>query len=743
MTISNPPKGDADKKIGAYFAPLSVTAQNTPNMTVKVRAGWFYDTNNNAVEYPGGNSPVIAAPGSNAKWVIVGINASGSIVLVDGTPAVTPSLPSLPASTLPLAFAYVTSSTTVITNDKLFDARPLFRNVDLVGALANYTTFADVAAEVATKADVDGTASTDFALNKGAVSGATSTFSVERGGSPTVALRWNEGTGKWQFTNDGVIYADIASVAGVFMDLVTAPTAGHVLTTDALGQAVDSGTALAALATTVSLAAKADKVVPSAAGNIALLDVSGNLADSATLLSTLATTAALALKADDSAVVHNTGVETIAGAKTFSSNVTINDGPVGTPTMVFGNFSGDMGMEVTRAAFPAAPALLKWDETSVTWQVGVVGGPMDSILTSSVVTNKVDRTDTLQLTGEVTLGPSALTGPANSFAASLSTTGVGAAAYGDGANVATFTVDTKGRLTTAGTAAIAITGAAVTVGGFVSGDLVSLDASGHPVDSGTALSTVTGHIADASIHFTQAAISITASQVSDFAIAVNAEVAEPANQIVFGTGTDIDSATSLTYNSTSGGFSVNGAFAAVAAPGDIVLNAAASSGVADGGDVSVQGGDSVGGQGGSVVVAVGTGATNGTIQLAANYTLQIGTDLQINSDPGATGELLSSNGAAATPSWKTLAEVPHPRTTQAAPYPIVATDEVVLMTGTGNATLPVPTDGKLVVVKNIGVGVITVVPNAAETIDGGPNFGLPVQYDSVTVVSDGTNWFVI
>ena len=126
MAISLPPKGDADKKIGAQFAPLSVTAQDTPNFTVKIRAGWFYNTDGDAMEYPGGNSPVITLPASNAKWVLVAINNSSSIALVHGTAAVSPTLPALPAGHMPLAFVYVTSLTTAITNERVFDARPLF-----------------------------------------------------------------------------------------------------------------------------------------------------------------------------------------------------------------------------------------------------------------------------------------------------------------------------------------------------------------------------------------------------------------------------------------------------------------------------------------------------------------------------------------------------------------------------------------------------------------------------------------
>ena len=59
MSLNLPVKGDADKKIGAYLAPLSVSVQDIPNMTVKVRAGGFYNAQNVYVEYIGGNTPAL------------------------------------------------------------------------------------------------------------------------------------------------------------------------------------------------------------------------------------------------------------------------------------------------------------------------------------------------------------------------------------------------------------------------------------------------------------------------------------------------------------------------------------------------------------------------------------------------------------------------------------------------------------------------------------------------------------
>ena len=73
-------------------------------------------------------------------------------------------------------------------------------------------------------------------------------------------------------------------------------------------------------------------------------------------------------------------------------------------------------------------------------------------------TNTGDQTITL--TGDVTGSGT------GSFAATLASTGVAASSYGSASSVATFTVDAKGRLTTAGSTSIAIAASAVTSGTF-------------------------------------------------------------------------------------------------------------------------------------------------------------------------------------------------------------------------------------------------------------------------------------
>jgi hypothetical protein len=79
-------------------------------------------------------------------------------------------------------------------------------------------------------------------------------------------------------------------------------------------------------------------------------------------------------------------------------------------------------------------------------------------------------------------------------------------------------------------------------------------------------------------------------------------------------------------------------------------------------------------------------------------------------------------------------------------YTIDNTDCVIDCT-TGVFTLTLPTAvgivGQFFIIKNSGTGVITVDGNGSETIDGVANKILSVQYQSITVLSDGTNWKII
>lgn len=78
-------------------------------------------------------------------------------------------------------------------------------------------------------------------------------------------------------------------------------------------------------------------------------------------------------------------------------------------------------------------------------------------------------------------------------------------------------------------------------------------------------------------------------------------------------------------------------------------------------------------------------------------------------------------------------------------YAALLTDDVLLCSNSITITLPTVTEanGNLFYVKNIGNGNITVVPSGNETIDGVSELILTTKYNSYTLVSDGSNWFVI
>ncbi len=77
-------------------------------------------------------------------------------------------------------------------------------------------------------------------------------------------------------------------------------------------------------------------------------------------------------------------------------------------------------------------------------------------------------------------------------------------------------------------------------------------------------------------------------------------------------------------------------------------------------------------------------------------------------------------------------------------YSVVAVDA-----SGGNVTITLPTavgvEGRTFSIKKVdsSSNTVTINPNGAETIDGGSSAVISVQYVSVMVISDNTNWYVI
>lgn len=79
-------------------------------------------------------------------------------------------------------------------------------------------------------------------------------------------------------------------------------------------------------------------------------------------------------------------------------------------------------------------------------------------------------------------------------------------------------------------------------------------------------------------------------------------------------------------------------------------------------------------------------------------------------------------------------------------YTIDNTDCVINCTAnTFTVTLPtaVGVEGQYFIIKNSGSGTITIDAYSSETIDGAASKLLAVQYESMTLISDGANWVII
>jgi len=83
-------------------------------------------------------------------------------------------------------------------------------------------------------------------------------------------------------------------------------------------------------------------------------------------------------------------------------------------------------------------------------------------------------------------------------------------------------------------------------------------------------------------------------------------------------------------------------------------------------------------------------------------------------------------------------------------YTILQTDGAVMVsTGASDRTMTLPSagtsDGKIIIIKKIdsGAGKVIVDGNGAQTIDGSTTVNITMQYDSITIISNGANWFII
>uniref|UniRef100_A0A6M3XUH7 Uncharacterized protein n=4 Tax=viral metagenome TaxID=1070528 RepID=A0A6M3XUH7_9ZZZZ len=114
---------------------------------------------------------------------------------------------------------------------------------------------------------------------------------------------------------------------------------------------------------------------------------------------------------------------------------------------------------------------------------------------------------------------------------------------------------------------------------------------------------------------------------------------------------------------------------------------------------------------------------------------------------GTTGQILGGVTGDA-PSWSSNPPVPFAAKT--ADYTLTASDKVLSVDATSSeTTITLPTAagiaGRCYTIKKIDSSANAVVldGNGAETIDGSANYRIVLQWQAVTVISNGTNWLVI
>ena len=158
-------------------------------------------------------------------------------------------------------------------------------------------------------------------------------------------------------------------------------------------------------------------------------------------------------------------------------------------------------------------------------------------------------------------------------------------------------------------------------------------------------------------------------------------------------------------------------------------------------------GDIILDDGGSIKEAGGTAAI--TIDASGEVT-------KIGQDTPSNGEFLQWDGSNSKVVWAAASGggASAPGVTSASPgsaYTIsthAGIEEIYLLTPSTAITVNLPAAasagaGYKYQIKNLSSNTITVDPNSSETIDGSATVDINTQYSSLTVVTDGSNWFII
>ena len=107
---------------------LTVTAQNTPDMTVNVSSGIIYMQDGERFEVGTDVITIDTADTTNARKDIIYVNSTGEITYLAGTAAEVPEAPSTPTGGLILAEIAVAANTTAIETSNITDKKKSILN---------------------------------------------------------------------------------------------------------------------------------------------------------------------------------------------------------------------------------------------------------------------------------------------------------------------------------------------------------------------------------------------------------------------------------------------------------------------------------------------------------------------------------------------------------------------------------------------------------------------------------------